>query len=72
MTGPDKALGGPCQLFKGGPFLSLPFSHPVPHPFAEVFSSAIKINITLFSVRNLRSTTYSRKLISALHTLTAF
>src|SRR6218665_2896451 len=42
--------------------------------FSEAFSSGIKINNTHFSVLNLRSTTYSKKLIVAivLHTLPAF
>jgi len=57
-----------------GPFLSFPFSHPVCQPFFLGFSSVIKINNTLFSVLNLRSTTYSKKLIAVIvsHTLPAF
>src|SRR6218665_2524034 len=64
--------GGPCQIFKKALFSPSNSLIPFPHPFAEAFSSAIKINNTLFSVLNLRSTTYSKKLIAALLTLTAF
>src|SRR6218665_1570888 len=57
-----------------GPFSLLPiFSSSFPTILLRfVSSSAIEISYTLFSVLNLRSTTYSKKLIAALHTLIAF
>src|SRR6218665_290045 len=65
---------GPHAKFLRGPFSLLPiFSSSFPTILLRfVSSSAIEINYTLFSVLNLRSTTYSKKLIAALHTLTAF
>jgi len=71
--------GAPCQIFRGT-FLSLPFSHPVFHPFFWVFVISYKITnkSIYFSVLNLILTTciYSKKLIAAiiglvLHTLPA-
>ena len=58
-----KPSGSPCQIW--GPFLSFPFSHSVSPPlFSETFPPVIKINNTLFAVLNLRSTTYSKKLVA--------
>src|SRR6218665_729026 len=65
------AFGGPCQTFRG-PFLSFQFSHHVSLSFFLRFFISYKIYS--FSVLNLRSTTYSKKLIAAivLHTISAF
>ena len=68
-----KPSGAPCQMFRG-PFCPSYFLIPFHHPFSEIFSSVKENNNTLFSVLNLRSTTYSKKLIAVivLHTLPAF
>src|SRR6218665_3923094 len=63
---------GPHAKFLREALFSLSHLIPFPHPFAEVLFISYKINNTVFSVLNLRSTTYSKKLIAALHTLTAF
>ena len=54
-----KPLGAHAK-FLGEPFLSFLFSHPVSPAFFSGFSSVI---IMPFFVLNLRSTTYSKKLI---------
>jgi len=68
------SLWGPMPNF-WGPFYSFPFSHPVNlHFFLRIFYQLKKLIMLTFSVLNLRSTTYSKKLIAVivLHTLRAF
>src|SRR6218665_1209593 len=56
---------GPHAKFLGGPFSPSHFLIPFLNPFSEVFQQLQKLIIP-FSVMNLKSPTYSKKLIVAM------